>query len=167
MTSQMQPVRHDRPPSPVPGPPRPRYGDASDFLDRADRALAQARVADGPGRQYCCAHVAALRAAAAVLAVRTRPGSRRGQRNAWELLASVAPELEEWAVFFAAGAAKRAAAEGGASAAVTTREADDLVREVEHFVHVVEEVLDLARPWGWRPGPFRSAGSDADTVGSR
>jgi hypothetical protein len=129
---------------------RGRYGDACELLDRADRALAEARGADSPARQYCCAHVAALRTAAAVLAVRTR-AARRGQRNAWELLASVAPELGEWAGFFAAGAAKRAAAECGARTAVTLREADDLVRDVEHFMHVVEDVLGLARPLAWRP----------------
>ena len=145
---------HQPHPPVLAGSPGRRYADASDLLDRADRALAQAQMADGPARQYCCAHVAALRTAAAVLAVRTRPGSRRGQRNAWELLASVAPELGEWAAFFAAGAGKRAAAECGVSAAVTTREADDLVRDVEHFVHVVEEVLGLARPLAWPLGRF-------------
>ncbi len=128
--------------------PLGRYGAASDLLDRADRALVQARMADGPARRYCCAHVAALRTAAAVLAVRTRPGARRGQRNAWELLTQVAPELGEWAAFFAAGAAKRAAAEAGSTTAVTTREADDLVRDAEHFGHVVEQVLGLAPPAG-------------------
>jgi hypothetical protein len=65
----------------------------------------------------------------------------------------VAPELGEWAGFFAAGAAKRAAAECGARTAVTLREADDLVRDVEHFMHVVEEVLGLARPLAWHPNP--------------
>jgi hypothetical protein len=140
---------------------RGRYGDACELLDRAERALVEARVADGPARRYCCAHVAALRTAAAVLAVRTRPGSRRGQRNAWELLASVAPELREWAAFFAAGAAKRAAAECGATTAVTARAADDLVRDVEHFMHIVEDVLGLARPLGWaRDGRVPGAPDD-------
>ncbi len=50
------------------------------------------------------------------------------------LLADVAPELGEWAAFFAAGAQKRAAAEAGLPSAVTPREADDLVREVEAFL---------------------------------
>ncbi len=135
------------------GPLRGRYGDACELLDRADRALVEAQAADSPARRYCCAHVAALRTAAAVLAVRTRPGSRRGQRNAWGLLAGVAPELGEWAAFFAAGAAKRAAAECGATTAVTTRAADDLVRDVEHFMHVVEDVLGLGRPPGRRLAP--------------
>jgi hypothetical protein len=57
------------------------------------------------------------------------------------LLGQVAPELGEWATFFAAGAAKRAAAEAGLSRAVTEREADDLVRDVGAFLAVVEGCL--------------------------
>ena len=57
------------------------------------------------------------------------------------LLGQVAPELGEWATFFAAGAGKRAAAEAGLSRAVTEREADDLVRDVGSFLAVVEDLL--------------------------
>jgi hypothetical protein len=57
------------------------------------------------------------------------------------LLEQVAPELGEWAAFFAAGAAKRAAAEAGLSHAVPEREADDLVRDVGGFLTVVEHCL--------------------------
>jgi hypothetical protein len=102
---------------------------------------------DVPSR-YACAHVAALRAAAALLAARARPvtsasGRRRPQKNAWVLLAEVAPELAEWASFFSAGAAKRAAAEAGSTRAVTEREADDLVRDADRFLAVVEHALGL------------------------
>ena len=69
---------------------------------------------------------------------------RRPQKNAWVLLAEVAPELAEWATFFAAGAAKRAAAEAGSTRAVTEREADDLVRDADRFLAVVEQALGLA-----------------------
>ena len=102
-------------------------------------------AADVPTR-YACAHVAALRAAAALLAARAarrRPARRRPQKNAWVLLAEVAPELAEWAAFFAAGAAKRAAAEAGSTRAVTEREADDLVRDADRFLAVVEQALGL------------------------
>ena len=57
----------------------------------------------------------------------------------------MAPELAEWAAFFAAGAAKRAAAEAGSRRAVTEREADDLVRDADRFLALVEESLGLAR----------------------
>ena len=61
------------------------------------------------------------------------------------LLAQVAPEFTEWAEFFAAGAAKRAAAEAGSRRAVTEREADDLVRDADRFLGLVEESLGLTR----------------------
>ena len=122
-------------------------GSASRELSRARAALAEAVETSDHLIRYSSAHVAALRVAAAVLAVRARPvrsGSRRRvQRNAWVLLAEVAPELTEWATFFAAGAAKRAAAEAGSTRAVTEREADDLVRDADRFLAVVEQSLGL------------------------
>jgi hypothetical protein len=90
-----------------------------------------------------------------VLAARTRPEpARRRPRSAWVLLGQVAPELGEWATFFAAGATKRAAAEAGLSSAVTEREADDLVRDVGAFLVVVENFL--AAPAPAAPEPSRS-----------
>ncbi|TWD83470.1 hypothetical protein FB561_4633 [Kribbella amoyensis] len=116
-------------------------------LSRARHALAEARETDDHLIKYSSAHVAALRVAAAVLAVRARPvrsgARRRVQRNAWVLLSEVAPEFGEWATFFAAGASRRAAAEAGLERAVTTREADDLIRAVETFYELVESSLRL------------------------
>lgn len=115
------------------------------YLARAAESLREAMTTDEVPARYACAHVAALRAAAALLAARARPtGRRRQQRNAWVLLADVAPELGEWASFFAAGAGKRAAAEAGSRRAVTEREADDLVREADRFLGVVEAALGIA-----------------------
>jgi hypothetical protein len=116
------------------------------YLGRAAESLSDAMVAADVPTRYACAHVAALRAAAALLAARARPtpARRRPQKNAWVLLAEVAPELTEWATFFAAGAAKRAAAEAGSTRAVTEREADDLVRDADRFLAVVEQALGLA-----------------------
>jgi hypothetical protein len=115
---------------------------AAQLLTQASRALAEAEGWADPRRRYATAHLAALRAAAAVLAARTRPeGGRRRPRSAWVLLGQVAPELGEWAAFFAAGAGKRAAAEAGLSSAVTEREADDLVRDAGAFLAVVAGCL--------------------------
>ena len=95
-----------------------------------------------------------------MLAARTRPEpARRRPRSAWVLLGQVAPELGEWATFFAAGATKRAAAEAGLSHAVTEREADDLVRDVGGFLVVVENCL------GALPEPPRPACSRPRVVG--
>jgi hypothetical protein len=48
-------------------------------------------------------------------------------------------------VFFSAGADKRAAAEAGSRRAVTEREADDLVRDADRFLGLVEESLGMTR----------------------
>jgi hypothetical protein len=117
------------------------------LLAAARAGLVEAVGEQLPGDRYAAAHLAALRAAAAVLAARaepTRPGRRSRPTSAWLLLCAVAPEMHEWAEFFAAGARKRAAAEAGLPRAVTTREADDLVRDAEAFLAVVEEALGLA-----------------------
>ena len=87
----------------------------AETLLRLSRAgLLEASQARATVDRYAAAHLAALRAAAAVLACRARPASTSGRRSrptsAWVLLSVVAPELGEWADFFAAGARKRAAA---------------------------------------------------------
>jgi hypothetical protein len=107
-------------------------------------ALREAERADNAGERYATAHLAALRASAAVLAARARPSDgRRRPTSAWVLLVSVAPELSEWASYFAAGADKRAAALAGMRSAVTAREADDLLRDVQIFLALVETTLGL------------------------
>jgi L-fucose isomerase-like protein len=123
---------------------------ASTLLALARRGLVEACDAATAGERYATAHLAALRVAAAVLACRARPVDgaaapprRTRPTSAWVLLAAVAPELGEWAAFFAAGAAKRAAAEAGLPSAVTPREADDLVRDVEAFLTMVEGSLGV------------------------
>jgi hypothetical protein len=113
------------------------------LLAAARAGLADAEAAQVPRERYALAHLAALRAAAAVLAARARPAqTRRRPVSAWQVLVVVAPELREWAEFFAAGAAKRAAAEAGRPVA-TRREADDLLRDAEHFLGEVEAHLGL------------------------
>jgi hypothetical protein len=115
------------------------------LLVMARQGLAEAEHTTADGLRYAAAHLAALRAAAAMLATRARPDPRRRNRitNVWTLLAAVAPELAEWAGFFAASASKRAAAEAGIPRVVTAREADDLVRSAGEFVELVAGSLDL------------------------
>jgi len=114
------------------------------LLRQAADGLAEAHLEDDPLLRYPAAYLAALRAAAAVLAVRTRPQPRRGStRNVWHLLAVVAPELEEWATFFASCSDTRAAAEAGIARLVGRREADDLLRQAEQFVGLVGSMVPL------------------------
>jgi sugar phosphate isomerase/epimerase len=122
-------------------------GAARDLIGAASQCLVDAALAEHPRDQYARAHLAALRAAAAVLACHARPTRRRGPRSAWELLAMVAPDLSEWAAFFAAGAAKRAAAEAGLGQ-ISSREAADLIREAECFLDLVCTRLQVARQPG-------------------
>lgn len=116
------------------------------LLRLARKGLSEASGTSQPGLRYATAHLAALRIATAVLAARAQPDprKRRGRpATVWTLLAMVAPELTEWALFFAAGATKRAAAEAGIPRVVTGREADDLIRDAERFLALVEMMLGV------------------------
>ncbi|HEV2372565.1 MAG TPA: SAV_6107 family HEPN domain-containing protein [Streptosporangiaceae bacterium] len=127
------------------------------LLQSARVGLAGAAEETGACARYVAAHLAALRAAAAVVAAQppAEAPRRRGPRSVWELLPRVEPTLVEWAAFFAAGARKRAAAEAGLPQAVSAREADDLLRDAETFVSLVEQALGVpAQPLL----PLRSAG---------
>ncbi len=130
---------------PQPQPPVLVPVASRDLLAGAARELLAAGSTDDTGLRYARAHLAALRAAAAVLAARARPRGKRSARlrSAWVLLAEVAPELGEWAQFFAAGASKRAAAEAGLRGVVSEREADDLVRDAEAFLARVARLLGV------------------------
>jgi hypothetical protein len=135
----------------------PRLPTSSDHLiDLARDGLADATAATAPAERYAAAHLSALRAAAAVIGARARPEPPPARRvrplSAWVLLATVAPELGEWAAFFAAGARKRANAEARLPGAVTAREADDLLRDAETFLAVVETKL------GAQPLLYRGVG---------
>lgn len=107
--------------------------------------LAEATTARTPASRYVSAHLAALRAAAAILAARPRPmeGRRRRLRSAWELLPEAEPQLAEWAAYFSVSAAKRAAAEAGVVRGISRADADELLADAETFVTTVESLLGI------------------------
>ena len=150
MNSVLQ-VRSDR--------PRCRVApSALALLSSARQGLAGAEDEGSAGGRYVAAHLAALRAAAAVVAARAEPATstrRKRPQSVWELLPRVEPALSEWAAFFAAGAGKRAAAEAGLPCAVTLREADDLLRDAETFLSLAESTLGVP---GQAVLPLRTAG---------
>ncbi len=125
----------------------PVSGAAISLLERARTGLLEACADRDPSTRYVAAHLAGLRAAAAVLAVRGRADRHRTQRlrSVWEVLPTVAPELTEWATFFSAGAPVRAAVEAGRTSLVDPRAADDLLRDAETFTRIATELLGL--PW--------------------
>jgi hypothetical protein len=120
---------------------------SNDDLRRARSSLAEAELAQRPSDRYLAAHLAALRVVAIVLTHRAPPGTVRLEgrpRNAWRMLADVAPELAEWAAFFAATEGKRDAIHGGATSIVSAREADDLVRDAKAFLQLVERAIGFS-----------------------
>jgi hypothetical protein len=117
---------------------------SSALLAQSRACLRDAAQCSDAGERFSLSHLAALRAAAAVVAERGRPAStRRRLVSVWVLLDSMAPELREWSALFAAGAPLRAAADAGAYNAVTQRQADDQQRAAEEFVVIVEDLLGM------------------------
>lgn len=97
------------------------------------------------------------------------------------MLPEVAPELTEWAVYFAVGARRRAAAEAGIRGAASARDADDLIRNSALFLRLVERLLGLhpappapgsrwttpEAPTTRAPGGNRTPGGDRSPAGRR
>ncbi len=127
------------------GPARRTSGlHAPGLAAQARLVLGEAAAAREAAERFRLAHLAALRAAAAVFAERGRPAAgRRRLISAWVLLEAVAPELGGWAAYFAAGAAARAAVEAGALSAVSARDADDQLRAAGEFLGLVESSLGM------------------------
>jgi hypothetical protein len=113
------------------------------LLSQAKTTWAEAVLEPRAPEKYRSAHLAALRAAAALLALRARPvaASRRRPTSAWVLLEGVAPELAEWTVYFADSAQRRAAIEAGATSVVSERDADDLLRAAGEFIAIAERMV--------------------------
>jgi SAV_6107-like HEPN len=112
------------------------------LLSQAERGLADAELDPAPAQRFATAYLAALRAAAALLAVRGRPHRGRSRpMSVWTLLPAVAPELQEWATFFAAWSDTRESVQAGITRVVTTRSADDLVRQTAQFVDLVTRAI--------------------------
>lgn len=113
------------------------------LLADADGALNRALGTEGRAERFAAAHLAALRAGAAVLATRARP-RRAGRKSVWDLLVTCAPELADWALFFAAGSRQRQAIDAGLPTRIGQREADDMVRQAAQFVDLVRTSLGCA-----------------------
>lgn len=115
----------------------------AELLTQAWRAIAEAQSADTPERRFERASVAAVRAASAVLA--GCPSSVRGAhaQSVWTLLVRCAPEMREWADFFAAAtrSAVRLRSTGVSGGGITQRLADDLLRDADRFTHEVRSML--------------------------
>lgn len=130
-----------------PGIPRAPVPEAADDLfRRARRGLREAAETDDAQERFVLAHLAALRAAAAVVSSRTAPARRRPM-SVWVLLERAMPDLGEWSAYFGASAPRRAGIETGRET-VSDHEADELLRDAEVFVGVVAGILGLPAPEG-------------------
>ena len=131
-------------------------------LQRVRAAMVEAELSLRPSERFLAAHAAALQVAAIVLALRAHPALSRHRnrpRNAWQVLAEVAPEFGEWAAFFAATEGKRDAVRAGATSIVSVREADELVRDAQLFLTLVEHALVEHALGRVRDAPIRAEGS--------
>ena len=117
----------------------PLSPEARRLVERSEVELAAAALCTDPGDEFRHAHLAAVRAAAAVLEVTGRPGGRPAPRTVWDMLHAAVPELGPWARFFAAGAPLRAALEAGRAEVAPSRAAE--LRES------AEDFLDTVRVW--------------------
>lgn len=134
--------------SPVRGP---HARSAAALLRQAWQSLAKAEWEPDAGEKFSQAYLAALRGAAAMLALRGRPHRGRARpTSAWVLLGKVAPELSEWAGFFAAHSATSAAVQAGISRSVSRRCTDDLARQTAQFLSIVERAVADERRRGRR-----------------
>jgi hypothetical protein len=116
--------------------------DVARLLARADAEIIAANLAADPAERFVHAHLGALRAAAAVVALRGRPSARARARSVWDLLAVVEPGLAAWSVYFAGGARIRAAVDAGRFDAVDPRRAEEIMVCAEDFRDEVAMIID-------------------------
>ncbi|OLR95228.1 hypothetical protein BJP25_07735 [Actinokineospora bangkokensis] len=135
MEQQSLPVQTPPPPAPVPP-------SAVQLLHQAEQGLLAVAAETDPAHRFADSYLCALRAAAALLAVRGRPHRGRAKpTSVWTLMSSVAPEFREWAAFFASCSSTRAAVQAGISNRVGPRAADDLYRQTRQFTGLVHRAV--------------------------
>lgn len=117
-------------------PPR-----TSELLGRADAELLAAQFSGEPWEMFSHAHMAALRAGAALVAARGRPGGRGAPRTVWGMLDAVAPELHTQTAFFAHAASLRSAVDAGRFELVTATRAERTLCAAEDMVDAVRALL--------------------------
>lgn len=113
----------------------------ADLLARSEAEVVASAAAQDPGEAFVHAHLAALRAGAALVEARGRPGPRSRARTVWDMVTRVAPELADYSAYFAANAATRAAVEVG-RATVERERAERAAAVAMQFQEAVRSLLD-------------------------
>lgn len=113
----------------------------ADLLRRADAELLAAQFASEPWEMFSHAHLAALRAGAALVAARGRPTGRGAPRTVWGMLDAVAPELHPLSALFAQSATLRSAVDAGRFDLVTASRAERALTGATELVDAVRDLL--------------------------
>lgn len=142
-----------------PSPPLSRR--VADLLGRSDAEVVAARLSQDPAERFVHAHLAALRAAAALVERSGQPRRRGGPRTVWGMVHAMLPHLGEWTGWFADAAPRRAAVESGRWATVASEEADTHLALAEQFQDVVRAELGVDGPLDGKP---RGAGEPGAAV---
>lgn len=119
---------------------------AAQLVRRAHGELDQVGSGEDERADFLHAHMAALRAAAAVVALAPVPASgsrrRRAVRSVWEQLAEAGPQWEAWAAFFAAGAPIRAAIDSDRDVELTAEQLGRTVAAASDFVALATDRVE-------------------------
>lgn len=129
----------------------------AELLRRADAELLAAQFSGEPWEMLSHAHLAALRAGAALVAARGRPSGRGAPRTVWGMLDAVAPELHTLSAFFAQSASLRSAVDAGRFDLVTQVRAERSLVVAEDLVDAVRAALSRAE--GLAVAPAAAVGS--------
>ena len=112
------------------------------LLRRAHGELDQLSSQRRPEENFIHAHMAALRAGAALLALHPAAGARRrAVRSVWEQIAELDDTWASWAALFAAGAPVRAAIESGRQRSLDPRQVARTERAAADFVAIVSDAI--------------------------
>lgn len=114
----------------------------AELLGRADAELLAAQFSGEPWEMFSHAHLAALRAGAALVASRGRPAGRGAPRTVWGMLDAVAPELHTLSALFAHAATLRSAVDAGRFELVTAARAERALCAAEDLVDAVRDALE-------------------------
>ena len=114
---------------------------SAQLLGRADAELLAAQFSGEPWEMFSHAHLAALRAGAALVAARGRPSGRGAPRTVWGMLDAVAPELHTLSALFAQAATLRSAVDAGRFELVTPARAERALCAAEDLVDAVRDAL--------------------------
>ncbi|MHA6803094.1 SAV_6107 family HEPN domain-containing protein [Salinifilum ghardaiensis] len=109
------------------------------LLAQARSCCELAQDAETAEQRYVEAHIAAFRAATALVLARSRYRTSAKPASVWSLLTEAVPELREWAGYFAARSERRAAVEAGAR--ISGEEAEELQLRSGEFLAVAERSL--------------------------